>query len=173
VFLRSQCGHNESVIRLVLVLILLAGCSSPVVAPASTATTPVTTTPIDAGDLGPVSVATVVVDGRDLDVAVVSTAGDRSQGLRGVVDLGALDGMLFTWGGETVSSRFTMADTVIPLDIAFFDADGEFVDGFTMVPCDVAPCRSYAAAAPYAYALESPAGSLTGIGPDSVLDFPG
>ncbi len=81
--------------------------------------------------------------------------------------------MLFTWGGETVASRFTMADTVIPLDIAFFDADGGFVDGFTMTPCDEPPCPSYAAAAPYAYALESAAGTLTGIGPGSVLVFSG
>lgn len=125
--------------------------------------------PSDTGELGPVSVGTVVVDGRELDVAVVSTPDDRSQGLRGVADLGELQGMLFTWGGETVSSRFTMADTVISLDIAFFDPDGGFVDGFTMIPCDETPCPSYAAAGPYAYALESPAGSLTGIGSGSVL----
>jgi uncharacterized membrane protein (UPF0127 family) len=144
-------------------------------APATTApatTAPDATAPIDTGDLNDVSVATIVIDGRELDVAVVSTAGDRSQGLRGVSDLGALHGMLFTWGGETVSSRFTMADTVIPLDVAFFAASGEFVDGFTMVPCDEAPCPSYAAAGPYAYALESPAGTLPDIGPGSILVVP-
>lgn len=170
--------------RLALLFVLVAGCSSPMLAPETTATTPVTTapsttapstttpattTPIDTGDLGPVSLATVVVDGRELDVAVVSNAGDRSQGLRGVADLGELEGMLFTWGGETVSSRFTMAGTVIGLDIAFFDEAGDFVDGFAMVPCDETPCPSYAASGPYAYALESPAGSLVGIGPGSVL----
>ena len=132
-------------------------------------TPPVTTTAIDTGDLGPASMASVSVDGRVLDVVVVSTSDDRSQGLRGISDLGDLDGMLFTWGGEEVSSRFTMAGTVIGLDIAFFDADGQFVDGFTMIPCDENPCPSYAATGPYAYALESPAGSLTGIGPGSVL----
>ena len=117
--------------------------------------------------------ATVVVDGRELAVAVVSTAEDRSEGLRGVADLGGLDGMLFTWGGETVESLFTMADTVIALDIAFFDASGGFVDGFTMVPCDEAPCPAYAAAGPYAYALESPVGTLPDVGPGSVLVVPG
>lgn len=165
--------------RLALLLVLLTGCISPASAPAATSpdvtppTTPAGTTPIDVGDLGDVSVATVVVDGRELDVAVVSTPEDRSRGLRGVANLGELDGMLFTWGGATVASFFTMADTVIALDIAFFDAEGEFVDGFAMVPCDEAPCPSYAAAGPYAYALESPVGTLPAIGPGSTLVVPG
>jgi uncharacterized protein len=159
------------VIRIALLVVMVAGCSSPALDPGTTGTAG--TTPLDTGDLGSVVVATVVVDGRDLDVAVVSTAGDRSQGLRGVTDLGALQGMLFSWGGETVASSFTMADTVIPLDIAFFDADGEYVDGFTMVPCAETPCPSYAATTPYAYALESPAGTLPDIGPGSVLVLPG
>lgn len=159
--------------RLPLLLVLLVGCSSPGSVP-QTATTPTTTTTtLDSGDLGPVSVETVSIDGRELAVAVVSTSEDRSQGLRGIDDLGALDGMLFTWGGETVTSRFTMADTVLALDIAFFDAEGRFVDGFTMVPCDEAPCPSYAASGPYAYALESPVGSLPDIGTGSILDVAG
>ena len=134
---------------------------------------PTEAAPIGTGDLGPATVTTVVIDGREHDVAVVTTAEDRSRGLRGVTDLGDLDGMLFTWGGETVASRFTMADTLIPLDIAFFDDSGAFVDGFTMVPCDAEPCPGYASAAPYAYALESPAGTLPGIAEGSVLVVPG
>ncbi|MEX2278939.1 MAG: DUF192 domain-containing protein, partial [Acidimicrobiia bacterium] len=108
-----------------------------------------------------------------LDVAVASTPTDRSQGLQGVSDLGDLDGMLFEWGGDTVTSRFTMANTLLPLDIFFFDADGRFVDGFSMVPCESDPCPLYAAAAAYAYAIEVPAGSQPTIGVGSVLSISG
>lgn len=70
-----------------------------------------------------------------------------------------------------VTSRFTMQDTVIPLDITFFDDAGRFVDGFTMTPCETTPCASYAASGPYAYAVEVPAGSQPDIGAGSTLMF--
>ncbi len=126
---------------------------------------------LSTGELGAVEVATVILDGQRLVVAVASTPGSRTQGLRGITDLGDLDGMLFTWGGDTVTSRFTMADTPLPLDIAFFAADGDYVDGFRMTPCPAPPCPAYAASAPYAYALEFPVGSGSSAGPGSVLEF--
>lgn len=158
--------HNESVHR-PLLLLLVAACSTPSV--------PITsTTVIEAtGDLVDPTVATVMIDGRPLDLAVASTADQRSQGLQAVSDLGDLDGMLFEWGGDTVTSRFTMGNTLISLDIFFFDTGGAFVDGFTMVPCESDPCPSYAAADAYAYAIEVPAGSQPAIGPGSTLSFPG
>lgn len=82
----------------------------------------------------------------------------------GVGDLGALDGMLFSWGGETVSSRFTMRNTVIPLRIVFYDTDGFFVSQADMVPCEVEDCPSYGAAGPYAFAIELPAGTTVSKG---------
>jgi len=106
-------------------------------------------------------------------VAVAATPEERSQGLRAVDDLGDLDGMLFTWGGDTVTSRFTMADTIIPLDISFFSTDGNYVDGFPMTPCSVADCPTYSAETGYAFALEVPAGSQPQIGSGSVLEFSG
>jgi uncharacterized membrane protein (UPF0127 family) len=124
---------------------------------------------IDTGDLGAVEVMTVTVDDVEAIVAVASTPETRSRGLRGVTDLGDLDGMIFVWGGETVTSSFTMADTLIPLDISFFDTEGLFVDGFTMTPCKTSTCPSYAAAGPYAYAIEVPAGTRPAPGPGSVL----
>lgn len=173
-------GHNDGV-RILAVLLLVACAAEPSAGdvPASTppstaipSTAPSTTVPprsADTGDLDGATVTTVVVDGRELTVALAATAEERSQGLRLVDDLGDLDGMLFTWGGETVASRFTMEGTLIPLDIVFFAADGSFVDGFTMTPCSAAPCPSYAATAPYAYALETPAGSSPAFGPGSTL----
>lgn len=143
--------------RVLLVPLLVAACAVPGTEPST-------------GDLGEVAVRNVTVDGAPLTVAVADTSDERSQGLRGVDDLGDLDGMLFVWDGDTVTSRFTMAGTLIDLDIAFFDVEGRFVDGFTMPACDAEPCPTYAASAPYAYALETPAGAGPTVGPGSVLD---
>jgi uncharacterized membrane protein (UPF0127 family) len=166
------------VLRL-LVFLLLAACSAAPVAPIdTTSSTPISTSTsttqpdaLDHGDLVDPTVTTVRVDGETLLVALAATPEARSQGLRAVDDLGDLDGMLFTWGGETVSSSFTMADTIIPLDIDFFAADGAHVAGFGMIPCRVAECPSYSAPSPYAYALETPAGHLPGIDTGSHLEL--
>lgn len=141
---------------------------------ASAPTTIVTTTaPLPATQFGDLPERTTVteieLDGRNLRVAVAATVEERSQGLRGVTDLGDLDGMLFRWDTDLVSTAFTMAGTLIPLDIAFFAADGSFVDGFRMDPCETDPCPTYAAAAPYAFALETPASALPAPGPGSRL----
>jgi uncharacterized membrane protein (UPF0127 family) len=81
-------------------------------------------------------------------------------------------GMLFTFPGLTTET-FYMKDTVIPLSIAFFDANGRFVSAADMTPCppNVDPCTTYAAARAYRYALEVPRGQLgpLGAGPGSVL----
>ena len=148
--------------------IAVAACSPSIVAPDTTAGHQV----FDTGDLGAVEVITVTVDDAEVLVAVASTAETRRRGLRGVTDLGDLDGMIFVWGGETVTSTFTMADTLIDLDISFFDAEGRFVDGFTMTPCETSSCPPYAAAGPFAYAIEVPSASQPLPGPGSVLRLP-
>jgi uncharacterized membrane protein (UPF0127 family) len=70
--------------------------------------------------------------------------------------------MLFVFQDDS-RAAFTMAGTLIPLDIAFFAADGSLVDRFTMVPCPSEPCPLYSAAGPYHFALEAPAGGFGGI----------
>ncbi len=114
-------------------------------------------------------VRTITVSGDPWLVAVADTPTRRGQGLMNVTDLGSLDGMLFVFP-ETVTAAFWMKDTLIPLDIAFFDAAGGFVDRLTMTPCEADPCPTYPAAAPYRYALEAPEGALVGLGPAATLD---
>ena len=96
----------------------------------------------------------VTLGGEPITVALADESALRSRGLMGVTDLGALDGMLFSWGGETVSSRFTMRNTLIPLHI------GAFVSQADMVPCETDDCPTYGAAGPYAFAIEFPAGEV-------------
>ena len=64
----------------------------------------------------------------------------------GVTDLGDADGMLFVFDAEGVH-RFYMWQTPMPLDIAFFAADGTFVGSAEMEPClepTAAACERYA-----------------------------
>lgn len=169
-----------------MLLLVVAGCASPAASTTTGSTTPSSTVSTsttaavttvaptadpDTGDLVGVEVVEATIDGRPMLLADASTPEGRRQGLRGVTDLGDLDGMLFSWGGETVSTSFTMAGTVIPLDIAFFDADGRFVDGFEMIPCEAEPCPSYVASGAYAFAVETPAGTQQTPGEGSELAF--
>jgi uncharacterized membrane protein (UPF0127 family) len=102
---------------------------------------------------------TIRLDGDELLVAVADTPPLRQVGLMNVADLGDLDGMLFVFEADS-SGGFWMKDTLIPLDIAFFEADGSFVDGFLMEPCTTTDCPTYRPSGPYRYALEVPAGRM-------------
>lgn len=105
-----------------------------------------------------------------LTVAVADTDQKRSQGLMGITDLGDLDGMLFIWP-ESTTSTFWMKDTLIPLDIAFFAADGALVDNFTMVPCPDDDCPDYSATAVYKYAIEVPESGFSDLTASARLDL--
>jgi uncharacterized membrane protein (UPF0127 family) len=112
--------------------------------------------------------ATIWIDDRELVVAFAETPNQRSQGLMGVTDLGGLDGMLFVFQSES-NGGFWMKDTLIPLDIAFFDGAGVLVDELTMEPCTADPCPSYRSRGSYRYAVEAPAGDLGFVVPGSRL----
>lgn len=118
---------------------------------------PSTTLPPD--PLGAFDTTTVEVSGDSWDVAVAAEPHELAQGLMFVTDLGELEGMLFVWDEETTTS-FWMKNTPLPLDIAFFAADGTLVDLLSMEPCPADPCPYYDPAGPYRYALEAPAGAF-------------
>ena len=166
-------------IALVLLAVIVASCFAETELPPTTTTKTVpepssTTTQADP-DIPPalanIPLATISVDGRELLVAIADTAEVRSQGLKGVSDLGDLDGMLFVWDADTASA-FHMVDTLIPLDIAFFGVGGGLVDRLIMEPCTGDPCPLYSAAGLfglYRYALEAPAGDLDFMTADSTI----
>ena len=112
--------------------------------------------------------STITVDDRELAVAVAETPIQRSQGLMGVTDLGGLDGMLFVFQTDSAGG-FWMKNTLIPLDIVFFTAEGGFVDALTMAPCSEDPCPTYRPRGSYRYALEAPVGDLAFVTPTSRL----
>ncbi len=114
--------------------------------------------------------ATITIDGRELAVAVADTPTLRSRGLMSVTDLGGLDGMLFVFE-ESTNGGFWMKDTLIALDIAFFDAGGVFVDRITMEPCAEDPCLVYRPSGTYRYAVETPVGGLGFVREGSILEL--
>lgn len=102
----------------------------------------------------------IEVGERRLTVALAETPTQRSQGLRGVEALpGGIDGMLFAFGEPTLST-FGMRDTLIPLDIWWFDDQGRLLGSTRMEPCPSPPCTNYGSPGEIAWALETPAGSF-------------
>lgn len=66
-------------------------------------------------------------------------------------------GMLFVFDHDMPLS-FWMKNTLVPLDILFFDSNFSFVSRTSMTPCEADPCASYPSEKPAKYALEVAAG---------------
>lgn len=115
--------------------------------------------PVIPGPLVGIDLGIAQLDGQELLVAIADTPKLRGRGLMNVSDLLDLDGMLFVFDRDS-STRFWMRDTLIPLDIAFFDVAGTFVDGFVMEPCTTANCPTYRPNGSYRYALEMAEGDM-------------
>jgi uncharacterized membrane protein (UPF0127 family) len=139
---------------------------------ASTTTAVATTSTLVTGEVVGFSTSLVVIDGVSFPVAVADTTELHLRGLMGVRDLGALSGMLFVWE-QPVQLVFWMKNTLIPLDIAFISGGGEVVSFATMQPCKEDPCPSYGSDAPFAFALEVPAGSMPGLEVGGRIVLPG
>lgn len=87
----------------------------------------------------------------------------QGRGLMFRTELPAGEGMLFVFPDEAPRG-FWMKNTLIPLDILFFDASGTWVSGMTMTPCEADPCPRYPSGGAAKYALEVGAGFIAGTG---------
>lgn len=103
----------------------------------------------------------VAADGTTCDVCLwrADDGDERGRGLMGVTDLGVGDGMAFVYTAPTTTA-FTMQNTLIPLSIAFFGADGVFLDAFDMEPCRAEPCPTHPTPADVSVAIEVEQGGL-------------
>jgi uncharacterized membrane protein (UPF0127 family) len=71
-------------------------------------------------------------------------------------------GMLFIF--DTADTlNFWMKNTLVPLDIVFFDDKDMYVSSTHMIPCTADPCQIYPSGSPAKYALEMPSGFLSGM----------
>jgi uncharacterized protein len=98
-----------------------------------------------------------------LHVQVAETAQSQATGLMHVKRMPDRTGMAFLFGEPTLTP-FWMKDTLIPLDIAFWDGRGRIVTTFTMSPCKANPCRFYEPTTPYVGSVEMNAGLLAASG---------
>ena len=112
----------------------------------------------------------VQVGDEELTLAIADNPSLRRQGLQGVTDLEDLDGMLFFWRHD--GDAFWMKDTLIPLDIIWFNEDGTFKGRDSMVSCTADPCPTHRPDnLDFRYAIEAPPGTLDWITPDTVITY--
>ena len=121
-----------------------------------------TTTPIVPA--GPEEAQTAVINGRTFSLELAITPEQRRKGLSGRPILATDAGMLFVFDREA-HWTFWMKDTLIPLDILFFDGDAHIVDIQTMQPEPGVPDADlyrYQPTSPAQYVLEINAGQAQG-----------
>lgn len=130
-----------------------------------------------ASDLSPLPNDWIPEEGREYHEIVLSTPKgnpltmmveiadeprEQAQGLMHRTDITPGTGMLFVFERERRLS-FWMRNVPMSLDILFFDAQGNYVDAFTMLPCDP-QCQSYYPKANAQYALETREGFIEEFG---------
>lgn len=145
----------KRMVILSLSLLLLASCGDPPQGNLAQQGLPFRTITLSSGD-------------RKLAVRaeIARTVEERSIGLMYRTELPQGSGMLFVFEQE-IPMSFWMKNTLIPLDIIFFDSTGKYVSTLTMNPCLWDPCPLYDSAGPAQYVLEIPAGTVQEQGIDA------
>ncbi|MGZ5039331.1 MAG: DUF192 domain-containing protein [Usitatibacter sp.] len=95
--------------------------------------------------------ARVKVGAHTLSVEVASSEPQRMQGLMFREKLGRNDGMLFVFDEPSYQSMW-MKNTLIPLSVAFIDADGRILNILDMEPQTL---DTHTSAGPAVYAIET------------------
>jgi uncharacterized protein len=95
----------------------------------------------------------------ELKVEIAENPPAQATGLMNVRQLPAMAGMAFLFPGP-IQSPFNMMNTLIPLDIAFWDEGMRIVEILHMNPCERHPCQTYTPSHRYIGALEVNQGLL-------------
>lgn len=139
----AACGGGES-----------SSPTTTVSSPATTTDTAPATTSTESEESGPtVLIETSAGDEVVVPVEVADTPDEREVGLMNRPSLPEDAGMIFLFEDDT-SGGFWMKNTLIPLSIAFADADGTIVSILDMDPCEADPCEIYDPGVSYRSALE-------------------
>jgi uncharacterized membrane protein (UPF0127 family) len=127
------------------VLVLLAGCANAVSSPGH-------------------KPVTVVLHGQRFSVELATDDAQRQRGLMMRRSLPANHGMLFVFP-RTDPQAFWMKNTLIPLDMLYFDAARRLVSmQLNVPPCQADPCPVYPSEGPARYVLELSGGTARRIG---------
>ena len=112
----------------------------------------------------PVPQPTVTLGGQRFSVELATTPAAQAHGLMDRISMPAAHGMLFVFP-DSAPRTFWMKDTLIPLDILFFDTRRRLVTiQANAQPCKADPCRLYPSNAPARYVLELNAGTAARLG---------
>jgi uncharacterized protein len=106
----------------------------------------------------------VTLDGQRFTVEIAKTPAEQAHGLMDRTTMAADHGMLFVFQHDEPRT-FWMKDTLIPLDMLFFDAAHRLVAiQADARPCKADPCRIYPSDVPARYVLELNAGVAGNLG---------
>ena len=107
---------------------------------------------------------TVQLHGQQFTIELATTDAARTQGLMNRTHLAADHGMLFVFA-ESAPQAFWMKNTLIPLDILYFDDARRLVSmQLNVPPCKADPCAVYPSNAAARYVLELAAGTARRLG---------
>ncbi len=98
----------------------------------------------------------ITVGGKTVVAEIAATPQHRTRGLMFRAKMGADEGMLFVFPRPQVQG-FWMKNTLIPLDIGYFNEDGLLIKVLTMYPQPGVPdhqLKTYGSGGPALYALE-------------------
>ncbi|HKV97643.1 MAG TPA: DUF192 domain-containing protein [Gammaproteobacteria bacterium] len=102
--------------------------------------------------------------GHHFTVEIATTPPQWEHGLMFRTHMAANHGMLFIFP-DVQTRYFWMKNTLIPLDIIFFDAHKRLINvSADTPPCKADPCSTYASTAPAQYVLELNAGMAAKLG---------
>lgn len=87
----------------------------------------------------PLPTVTLEIGTHSVQAELADTPSRMREGLMGRTQLAANGGMLFMLGPPDVLYCFWMRDTLLPLSIAFIDAQGRIVSIQDMQPLDLTP----------------------------------
>jgi uncharacterized membrane protein (UPF0127 family) len=107
---------------------------------------------------------TVTLEGHAFTVEIATTPAEQQHGLMDRTSMPAGHGMLFVFP-DSQPRTFWMKNTLIPLDILFFDADRHLVTiQADAQPCKADPCQLYPSNESARYVLELNAGTAAKLG---------
>ena len=137
-------------LALAAAVLALSACAGEANEAATTVTEPAATEPGFGVGTAEIRTKTRVVR---VPVEIAETDAARQLGLMHRASLPPNAGMAFVFDEES-SGGFWMKNTLIPLSIAFYDADGKIRRILDMEPCRADPCPVYEPGVTYRGALE-------------------